>query len=319
MISRNAVKESFDTLPAGICCFDRNGLLRLVNHKMQNITAVLCGRDLQTLADLQQALHSPGGGVRLVDAVVGIYQFPDGTVYRFVFRDGTDNGGVFYTEVMAFDVSRPAALHAELTRENERLADANRRAKRLYDNMPDIVREEEILKMKMRVHDDIGHTLIAARRALRHEQNLEDIRRQAAEWQRSIDLLCRVRQEDSAQDPLEYMQKRAAALGVTVWLHGEYPMQRAARELYALILRECTSNCVRHAGASELYADSTRRGEQWQLSVKNNGLSPTKTVREGGGLSSLRRRIEKAGGTMTVYSLPNFVLEITLPDKEEWT
>lgn len=317
MISRNAVKESFDTLPAGICCFDRNGLLRLVNHKMQSIAAILCGRDLQTLADLQQALHSPDGGVCPVDAATGIYRFPDGTVYRFVFHDGTDNQGVFYTEVMAFDVSRLAALHAELAQENERLADANRRAKRLYDNMPDIVREEEILKMKIRVHDDVGHTLIAARRALRHGQELEEIRRQAAEWQRSIDLLCRVGQEDTAYDPLEHMQKRAAALGVTVWLRGEYPTQRTARELYALILRECASNCVRHAGASELYADSACSGQQWQLCIKNNGLPPTKTVREGGGLSSLRRRIEKAGGTMTVHSLPNFVLEITLPHKEE--
>lgn len=283
MISRNAVKESFDTLPAGICCFNRNGLLRLVNHKMQSIAAILCGRDLQTLADLQQALHSPGGGVCPVDAATGIYRFPDGTVYRFVFHDGTDKQGVFFTEVMAFDVSRQAALHAELAQENERLADANRRAKRLYDNMPDIVREEEILKMKMRVHDDIGHTLIAARRALRHGQELEEIRRQAAEWQRAIDLLCRAGQEDTAYDPLEHMQKRAAALGVTVWL----------------------------------YADSARSGQQWQLCIKNNGLPPTKTVREGGGLSSLRRRIEKAGGTMTVHSLPNFVLEITLPHKEE--
>lgn len=126
--------------------------------------------------------------------------------------------------------------------------------------------------------------------------------------------MCRVGQEDTAYDPPEHMQKRAAALGVTVWLRGEYPTKRAARELYALILRECTSNCVRHAGASELYADSARSG---QLCIKNNGLPPTKTVRESGGLSSLRRRIEKAGGTMTVHSLPNFVLEITLPHKEE--
>lgn len=181
MISRNAVKESFDTLPAGVCCFDRNGLLRLVNHKMQSIAVILCGRDLQKLADLQQALHSPDGGVCAVDAATGIYRFPDGTVRRFVFHDGMDNQGVFYTEVMAFNVSRLAALHAELAQENERLADANRRAKRLYDNMPDIVREEEILKMKMRVHDDIGHTLIAARRDLRQGQELEEIRRQAAE------------------------------------------------------------------------------------------------------------------------------------------
>lgn len=59
-ISRNAVKEGFDTLPAAICYFDRNGLLRLINHRMQEIAAVLCGRDLQTLTDLEQALHSPG-------------------------------------------------------------------------------------------------------------------------------------------------------------------------------------------------------------------------------------------------------------------
>ena len=54
-ISRNAVKEGFDTLPAAICYFDRNGLLRLINHRMQEIAAVLCGRDLQTLTDLEQA------------------------------------------------------------------------------------------------------------------------------------------------------------------------------------------------------------------------------------------------------------------------
>ena len=66
-ISRNAVKEGFDTLPAAICYFDRNGLLRLINHRMQEIASVLCGRDLQTLTDLEQALRSPGGGVRLRD------------------------------------------------------------------------------------------------------------------------------------------------------------------------------------------------------------------------------------------------------------
>ena len=157
-ISRNAVKEGFDTLPAAICYFDRNGLLRLINHRMQEIAAVLCGRDLQTLTDLEQALRSPGGDVRLRDEAARIYEFPDGTVYHFAVRPVQDKYGTPYTEVMATDVTQLATLHAALQQENERLADANRRAKRLYDNMPDIVREEEILKMKMRVHDDIGRT-----------------------------------------------------------------------------------------------------------------------------------------------------------------
>ena len=292
-ISRNAVKEGFDTLPAAICYFDRNGLLRLINHRMQEIAAVLCGRDLQTLTDLEQALRSPGGGVRLRDEAARIYEFPDGTVYHFTVRPVQDKYGIPYTEVMATDVTQLATLHAALQQENERLADANRRAKRLYDNMPDIVREEEILKMKMRVHDDIGHTLLAARRALRHEHDLARLRSEAAKWESSISLL-----------------------GAAVQLRGAYPAARATRELYALILRECTSNGVRHAGATELYADSEHRPQAWHLCITNNGAPPKAEIKEGGGLSSLRRRIEKAGGTVTVHSLPVFVLEVTLPDKE---
>ena len=85
--------------------------------------------------------------------------------------------------------------------------------------------------------------------------------------------------------------------------------------LYALILRECTSNGVRHAGATELYADSEHRPQSWHLCITNNGAPPKAEIKEGGGLSSLRRRIENAGGTVTVHSLPVFVLEVTLPDK----
>ena len=254
--------------------------------------------------------------MQLRDEAARIYAFPDGTVYHFAVRPVQDKYGIPYTEVMATDVSRLAALHAALQQENERLADANRRAKRLYDNMPDIVREEEILKMKMRVHDDIGHTLLAARRALRHEHDLARIKSETAEWESSISLLCRARQEDAAEDPLTCMQRRAAVLGAAVQLRGAYPAARATRELYALILRECTSNGVRHAGATELYADSEHRPQAWHLCITNNGAPPRAKIKEGGGLSSLRRRIEKAGGTVTVHSLPVFVLEVTLPDKE---
>jgi Lhr-like helicase len=55
--------------------------------------------------------------------------------------------------------------------------------------------------------------------------------------------------------------------------------------------------------------------EEDVVAITNNGAPPKAKIKEGGGLSSLRRRIEKAGGTVTVHSLPVFVLEVTLPDK----
>ena len=57
-------------------------------------------------------------------------------MYHFAVRPVQDKYGIPYTEVMATDVSRLAALHAALQQENERLADANRRAKRYMTICP---------------------------------------------------------------------------------------------------------------------------------------------------------------------------------------
>ena len=47
--------------------------------------------------------------------------------------------------------------------------------------------------------------------------------------------------------------------------------------------------------------------------MMNNGGTPMQEIVEGGGLSSLRSRIEKAGGVMNIKSLPEFRLTLTLP------
>ena len=48
--------------------------------------------------------------------------------------------------------------------------------------------------------------------------------------------------------------------------------------------------------------------------ITNNGTPPAGEIKEGGGLSSLRRRIRSAGGTMAIQSLPAFALTVTLPE-----
>lgn len=55
--------------------------------------------------------------------------------------------------------------------------------------MGEIVREKEILSMKMRVHDDIGHSILAAKKALLQQQDIAVIRENAAQWERAVDVL----------------------------------------------------------------------------------------------------------------------------------
>ena len=312
----NVIKESFDNLPIAVCFFDSRGIVRLINRRMLAVGAALLGSGIQTLSELRDALHAPPKGVAMLDAAQRIYRFPDGAALRFSEESITDADGCVYTQVTAADVTELMDRQARLRAENRRLDDANERERRLYQNMPEIVREEETLAMKIRVHDDIGHSILSARRALLHGESLGSIRDLAALWERSAALLCRTNDADEPDDAYAYALERAKALGVRVVTEGELPESGEARELFALAVRECCTNCVRHAAGTEIYVRAGCSGSGWQLEVCNNGARPAGPIREGGGLGALRRRVERRGGSMEICSAPEFALRIILPKEE---
>ena len=53
----------------------------------------------------------------------------------------------------------------------------------------------------------------------------------------------------------------------------------------------------------------------YNIFFTNNGKKPESIVTEGGGLGSLRIRLEEVGGNMNIFTKPEFVLAVTLPEK----
>ena len=73
-----------------------------------------------------------------------------------------------------------------------------------------------------------------------------------------------------------------------------------------------TSANLTSAVLHELNFEVTKAGNHI-ISFTNNGKRPEGKVREGGGLTNLRREVESAGGRMEVLSEPNYMLRIILP------
>lgn len=313
----NIIKESFDNLPMALCFFNRRGIACLVNRRMLWVSTQLLGSSVQTLSELERALKSPPDTVAQLETQPPTYRFSDGSILRFTREAIRDEEGHRYTQVTASDVTELVRQQYTLAAENRRLKDANERLRQLMAQMPEIVREEEILAMKMRVHDDIGHSILSARRALLQETDLSTIQENAAVWESAISLLHRANGMPQPDDALEYAISRGKALGVQVKITGMHPASAANRQLLALAISECVTNCVRHAGGTELYVRLRNIGNTLDVTITNNGAVPEGTIREGGGLSGLRRRVSAAGGRMTVYSHPRFALVVMLPDKEE--
>lgn len=311
------IKESFDSLPVGVCFFDKNGVVRLINHRMLAVADSLSQNGIQTVFELDNLLSSPPKEVVCLNPSLKIFRFRDGTVIRFKKETIFTKSKNRYTQVTATDVSEIINRQSRLEDENKKLTEANERMRKLLEQMPEIIREEETLAMKLRVHDDIGHSILAARRALLRNANLTEMRETASLWEDSINVLYRSNQIIETSDPIEKSVSRAAEMGVSVIFNGIRPHSDKVRSLAASAIRECSANCARHAGGTMLFVSFSNKRGLTEINITNNGTAPKTEIREGGGLSMLRQRIEENSGYMKITSLPEFKLTLRLFDKEE--
>lgn len=311
---KNAVKEAFDNLPNGVCFFDKNGMVTLCNYQMHRLIFALTGRDLQSLSELEEFLkeklpESCGDG--------NIFLLEDGSAWRFSQKEVITQDGNIYTQIMASNVTELYQKQKELEQDNQRLEEYAERMHRLSANIITLIREEEILNMKMRVHDDIGRSVIATRQLLQQNRPMEEMN--LTTWKNAVRLL----KHDSkfAEDRNEITWLRAAAdsIGIRILADGKLPEDTVASNLLLAAVRECMTNAVRHAGATELYVRLTSDNQMASAVITNNGTVPEGNITEGGGLSSLRVHIRKNGGKMQIKSTPRFELTVSVPVRLEET
>ena len=55
------------------------------------------------------------------------------------------------------------------------------------------------------------------------------------------------------------------------------------------------------------------------MTVTDNGLPPAGSIREGGGIGGMRRRMARLGGSMELYTSPRFRIELSVPKEAERT
>ena len=308
--SFNAIKESFDRLPTAVCFFDRSGGIVLCNRQMYRLSQYLLNSDLQYLEELQKALASPPKGILHLAGPEDTYRFPDGLVWKFEKAAVTDRYGETYIQLTAADVTALHRALEQLAEDNRRLEQDAEKLRRLSENVAAVAREREQLAAKSAMHDSLAACITVTKQYLAGDLGGIDADIVLREWEKSI-----VFQEAGILAAREKLYESAESSGVTVRIRGTEPVGGAADLMYAA-MQVCLNNAIQHAQATELMTNIWEDGDRYTVLIRNNGRPPEKTITEGGGLSNLRRRIERIGGTMTVQSLPEFALVIGIPNRE---
>ena len=309
-LSRAAIKESLDKLPTGLCFYRENGRTVLVNNAMNNLCYKIVGRDLQN-AKLFWEILSEG------DVLPEIEKISSGEHPSFRLRDGrvwtfsrAELGDVI--QLVAADTTDLSDTNQELKVRIAELSAINDRLREYGEHVDELTRSRERIDIKAGIHRELGQALLVTRRYILDgsENNADapiDI------WKKNVAMLIREAGFTDEDMLLSEFLESARNSGVKVIFSGELPSERKQNGLFVTAAVECLVNGVRHADAKTLYITVTESENEISVRYENDGALPVGEIVEGGGISSLRHKADRFGGSVCVKAEPRFSLTITLP------
>lgn len=315
-ITPMSIKQGADRLTAGFCCFDENGRPTLVNYSMERLCRSITGEPLMNANEFWHKLTAGdviAGNTVIKSGDEPIILLSTGEVRQFS-KSGFISGKKTIYEISAADITEQHQLSCRLIEYNSELEEVKKRLIRFSENVSDITREKEILAAKVSIHDRMGNALLAARRYIETGEDAVSRESLLNIWKNCIALLRREAEQPDENGTLSSLNEAAQIMGITLSVEGNLP-ENDSRIMRVILsaARECITNAVRHADASVLKIKILFDGNFYTVEYTNDGKQPEDEIREGGGLSSLRKNVEAEGGKMKIISAPQFMLKIKIP------
>ena len=310
-LSARSVCEGLDQLPNGVCYSTEDGFPELVNNKMQEISNAAFGVGVLNAQIQRERLESGDlqPGCRMEDRDENRFLLlPDNTAW-LLQEQPVFVGARTMTETIAYDVTQRYNSLRELEQRNARLEAVNTRLHDYLNDMNRMVREQEVLAAKIRLHANLGQSLLAIRSYLTDsDSNRESVVEQLT---KTISLLQSDVPDEHSEDRFYALQEAAKAVGIAITIQGKIPARYS--DLLAVAIHECLTNTVKHATGHRLDVTITEADDGYTVTLTNDGKPPVSTIQETGGLGNLRVLTEKQNGTMRIECTPAFRLNLQLP------
>ncbi|MGY3725410.1 Signal transduction histidine kinase [Granulicatella balaenopterae] len=311
-----SIKEAIDSMHFACMFYIPNGRKKgqiiLQNEQMQTLAAHLGGELFYNGVQFHELLKNGNVQTNCKKITMKeklIYQLPNKTIWLFEEHPLAIKGQT-YRLLVAFDISKYYLATKELHAKHQLLQERNHELKLMHQNLVTICRNEEMINSKIRVHNILGEQISLLLSSMRKNKkpDVSDLK------QFSIHLFDQLQQKTTYDDhSLMILRQNFQKIGVKLTISGHLPKEgRLAKNFYQII-QEATSNAIRHAYASEVNISILETTKEHQLMITNNGLPITKNIKEGGGLTSMRKKVVNFNGEFTYQKTPLFKILITIP------
>lgn len=308
-IGKNSIKESMDNLPDGLCFSKLDGTPALVNRQMQMISYEVFGKHL--INDLTCARLVREGKVsnktkilQKDPLVIGAC----GKIWLFQFIKDEEKK---YRETIAYDITQEWDVLRKIKNKNQEIKYMNERLRDYQDTALEYTRQKEILRSKIKIHDNMGQALIYFRHYLEKKDKTEDERKRLVQlWTESL-LVLDKSDEEVKDTGWTKLLETAKSIGVDIHVKGALPKNERDMKTLISIVHEALNNAIRHAEAKNVWIEISDYDYRIHLSIKNDGTVPKGEIKEKGGLKNMRAGLELYGGEMSIDTSEGFTLMIS--------
>lgn len=221
--------------------------------------------------------------------------------YVFVVNDN---------EIITFDITEVYELHQKLNEQNRKLEENNKQILLSIDNIEELEKEKNLLKLKNKYHDILGQNLSILQQYLNREnisqENFEEIKFMIQK------MFIDIEDTDDTNTNLENLIKIHKKNGTDIIIDGKLPQNKEVAKVFFEIIREATTNAIRHAGSSKVFVNIKETLEETYMIITNDGRKPNEFITENQGIKDMRRKVKKLGGMFYISTVPEFSVNISI-------
>ena len=213
-------------------------------------------------------------------------------------------------EIITFDITEVYKLHQKLNEQNKKLKENNKKILLSIDNIEELEKEKNLLKLKNKYHDILGQNLSILQQYLNKEnitqENFEEIKFMIQK------MFIDIEDTDDTNANLENLIKIHKKNGTDIIIDGKLPPNKETAKVFFEIIREATTNAIRHAGSSKVFVNIKETLEETYMIITNDGRKPNEFITENQGIKDMRRKVKKLGGMFYISTVPEFSVNISI-------
>ena len=322
-----ATRIAIDSYPGGLCFSTPGGRPILVNNQMGNLIYTLTGHTLMECNVTWEEMKEERTNCRRIRETDWFHAepeengkenlfflFPDESVWHFQ-RMALPEAGV--VQSTATNITKLYLMSAELYQNNQQLIAMHERQRALLENIVQINHSKELLAAKMQIHDELGECLLRAQKARQDGTLAQDHSQISKMWLDTLHNLGSIPEPAADGSAEAELLKVAGMIGCTLSFSGPRPSERRAQLLLFAAVREALMNAVCHAGADRLTVSTEEQPRCYHVCISDNGKLTVPQIREGVGLTGLRKRLEQEGASMRIECGQGVRLILDIPKERD--